>query len=895
YHRGSVFGNVQGQLVRVDINTLTAYPLALSLSPGSQPSVATDGDSLILPTPSGDRAYPLVPAERVGIYPVEVGVEILSAGVSAGGACVDGAVCVGDTCLRVASGVALPMVTPGGRGETATVESGVLQLQRVTSLETLTTLLDSGVGGRLDVMGTPDSPLHLTDSLARRTLTECHFTHCVVACLTGVQLHHCHFKNCVIREVGDSPADMSNASLTDCRIEGCDLSGVSLFGAVLNRLSIDTETSLTGIDLGRSHLSAIDLSGLDLTGCNLSETVFNSVDGLTATVLQSAVSVSGADLSGCDMTGWCLNNLDLSGCCMRDCTLSGASFVGSTLNGCDFRRATGLCAIHLTSAVSVSGVNLSGQEMAGWNLHGLNLSSANLSGADLFDTNLSGSIFIDADISNTTFDSANLSGAVLTGLDLSHRDLQTCQLNNAVLTGCKMEDTILDASTTEERMLKDCTTEGLVLRGSQLKRVVGLSEAMLQTAADLTGMRLEGCNLTGLDLSGVDMSGTHFVDCQLHNAIFYGTNMFNCQFTSCELSGSFQGVDLSGSLMRDCSILFTDISEADLTHVDWDESNNVHGSYVAVEYVHGATMPYDLQPLWKGTKSQSITRRVSKLKDATADDCVIPPVLGLRTRDVIECRHSSSQFTIRTSIQYPFTLHVCARPLRLPAVPQVAQNADGDIVFELDEHDAARLAARQERERERENERESVRSAKYTFDLVVDSVPVEHFDTDQESFCDHTVYLTDKETERETETEAEDESDISLSVSDSEDSDDGTEMCADTVLHNEGSQTETEGEAVDLMAGTEAEPDAEHTDIESETDFSMRMSDADASVICSEAYMAEIERSIATLLEESDTNTVIHIEDSEAASEAEAVSVSHLDAGMVKIGDGSGICLLIRN
>ncbi|GIQ86079.1 hypothetical protein KIPB_007863, partial [Kipferlia bialata] len=650
YHRGSVFGNVQGQLVRVDISTATAFPLTLSLLPAAQPRVATNGDALILSTPTGDRVYSLSPAERVGTFTVEAGVESVCTGLHLSGACVDGAICVGDTYMRMVAGVALPMIPPSRTQET---ESTQPQRHIVTSLAALTSLLDAGVGQEVDVVGTPEEPVVINHSLAQRPLTDCSFTHCQFTSLAGAQLTHCHFKSCAI-----AGADLSGVCMGDCSFEACDLSGATLSNAILNHLSFDERCVLTSMGLQHSTLADIDFCDLNISGCNFHAASFERVNtagadctgvvlssvklkdtsilGPCGGILHSASDVTDIDLSGCDLSAWCFDSLDLTGCNFSGCNVSGASFVGTTLCNTNLTGAQGLQDSQLRAAHNTSGIVLCGHNMNGWNLHGINLHSANLISTDLSGANLREASLADALLAESDLSLASLTGvrgltasqlkAVKTvkGADLSGIDLSGQFLGALNLTDCVLHGVNLAGGNLMGAVLRGCVGMRIVLEDARLESVEGLRKDILRHAASLQSLTIKHCSLHGFDLSGLDMTCATFDGCKLTELNLDNANLSHSVFTNCELNGSFTLTNLSQSVMTLCRLpRTTDLTTADLTAVNWDGSNLIARAWVDGSSIHHALLPIRVRPGWGYHSTRSVTGR-----GKSTHTCHVPSVLN---------------------------------------------------------------------------------------------------------------------------------------------------------------------------------------------------------------------------------------------------------------------------
>lgn len=190
------------------------------------------------------------------------------------------------------------------------------------------------------------------------------------------------------------------------------------------------------------------------------------VDDQTREAPRRARSLSGADLSGEDLREAHLGGADLSG----------ARLVRADLRGVDL-RGTRLPEARLDGAdlrdAVLDGADLRSASLAetlanGARLQRVDLTLAHLRGADLRSADLGGAAVTDADLSAARLDRANLAGASLIGAELGGASL--C---GAVLCGANLRESHLDG--TDFTGARFAFT---VLAASDLSRARGLENAV---------------------------------------------------------------------------------------------------------------------------------------------------------------------------------------------------------------------------------------------------------------------------------------------------------------------------------------------------------------------------------------------------------------------------------
>lgn len=189
----------------------------------------------------------------------------------------------------------------------------------------------------------------------------------------------------LIRLLGRDSANVTGANFTDANLIGIrDLRSVTGFNTA----------TLTGANLYEQNLDGVALTGKNLTRANL----------YGATLKKAALN--GADLTGADLTLADLTGANLETAVLKDADLNWADLTGANLRG-----IRNLKAVKGFGTATLTGANLSDQDLAGVLLNDEDLSKANLAGADLSGADLAGADLTDAIITRANLTEANLTGA----------------------------------------------------------------------------------------------------------------------------------------------------------------------------------------------------------------------------------------------------------------------------------------------------------------------------------------------------------------------------------------------------------------------------------------------------------------------------------------------------
>lgn len=143
------------------------------------------------------------------------------------------------------------------------------------------------------------------------------------------------------------------------------------------------------------------------------------------------------------------------------------------------------------------------------------LHRSNFSEADLNDRDLSRLDLSHCDFFRAKLERANLKKSILRGAELAHADMRHAACYKADLEGAILQESDLEGADLSECQCRDCDFRGANLRGANL------------AGADLRGANLSHADLTGANLSGADVTGVKFHFTQLAEAnvthVRYGT------------------------------------------------------------------------------------------------------------------------------------------------------------------------------------------------------------------------------------------------------------------------------------------------------------------------------------------------------------------------------------
>jgi uncharacterized protein YjbI with pentapeptide repeats len=381
-----------------------------------------------------------------------------------------------------------------------------------------------------------------------------------------------------------TPAPAPGVDWQGCRLTGADLSGADLSGANLTSTNLG-QADLTGADLSGANLTTTNveqanLSDADLTDATIDKTYFRYANlssanftGATMTGVSSGVitaspaptlpadwlltdgylvgpgavldsaALSDADLASADLTGAQLLEADLSGANLDGADFTNANLSEANLADVDVDNAN-LTSATLTEVASGGITGTTTMLPADWQLRSgylagpsANLQGDNASGADLSGTDLAGASFY-----GTNLTGANLSGANLTGIDGAGVILENANLTDANLTDASIA---LDAFGGGAPTLEGADLAGATMTAIITADIAGPPPAVLPAhwmfadgfllgpSANLEYAEepLQGLDLEGMDLADANIPSAQFVQDNLTNADFAGSNATASSFS----------------------------------------------------------------------------------------------------------------------------------------------------------------------------------------------------------------------------------------------------------------------------------------------------------------------------------------------------------------------------
>ena len=327
--------------------------------------------------------------------------------------------------------------------------------------------------------------------------------------------------------------DLAGIDFDDASFVGADLAHANLGGA-----SVDGNVAganLSGTNLGSAYLAGV--SSGNLTGkpsalpanWRLVDGYLIGPDAELRGANLTGVDLAGADLHMTDFTGSNLTDADLAGANLSNAGLGQTTLTGANLSGADFVKIVSFSIIGTPAALpqhwalrggyllgpqvfldqaDLSGVNLSGLDLAGAFLEGCSFTSVDLSGTNLRGADLSGSTIAKAELARTVLAGASLysirSGGGITGRAAS------LPANWVLRSGWLIGPSVI---------LQNQNLNGVNLSGTDMARAetdFGSFTGTNFSGADLVGSIL-GSDFTkadfdGADLFGVDQNGSTWAD-----------------------------------------------------------------------------------------------------------------------------------------------------------------------------------------------------------------------------------------------------------------------------------------------------------------------------------------------------------------------------------------------
>ena len=247
-----------------------------------------------------------------------------------------------------------------------------------------------------------------------------------------------------------------DATVTQANLTGADLAGADLQMTDLTGTNL-TNADLSGADLASAGLAQTTLTGTNLAGANLARLISGSITGTPAALPPDwtlrngylfgpqawfyGADLSGQDLAGLDLAGAILEGADLTSADLSGTNLTGADLAGATIAKTNLAH-TALARASLIVIRSGGGITGSPASLpAGWALRSgwligpsVFLEYDNLSGINLSGTDLAG-----AESDWSTFTGTNFSGADLAGSLLSTADFTRADFSGADLFGAELD------------------------------------------------------------------------------------------------------------------------------------------------------------------------------------------------------------------------------------------------------------------------------------------------------------------------------------------------------------------------------------------------------------------------------------------------------------------------
>lgn len=266
-----------------------------------------------------------------------------------------------------------------------------------------------------------------------------------------------------ITHVNMPSADLQDAKLTNCNIDGGNLSQ-----CVMDR-GVFTQSSLNNVNLSQSSFIKADFHSItaenanltncigrfanftesDLSGSNLSNSKFGKTKFVRCTMDQ--IIANSVDFSDGDLTDSSLIDSMLDGCNFDSCTLTNTSFKNSQLRNCTFNDAE-------LTGIELSNCNLQNSKFYNQNLYRKRFGSINMTNTDMIGCNLSNSRFNKSkllncnltatDLSKCVFEEVDFSDATLEKVDLDSSEIIKSRLNGVRLSGIKCDKITIDNETT---------------------------------------------------------------------------------------------------------------------------------------------------------------------------------------------------------------------------------------------------------------------------------------------------------------------------------------------------------------------------------------------------------------------------------------------------------------
>ncbi len=391
-----------------------------------------------------------------------------------------------------------------------------------------------------------------------------------------------------------SNQDLSGASLEDARVEGALFTDANITNTdFINTVGLTKEQvystasykskNLQGVRLYGKILSGWDLSGQDLSNAALGSTTLTNTDftnavvrgtefwavnnpngGLSKAQLYSTASYQEKNLQGIELCAknlrdWDFSGQDLTNAGFNRATITNVNFSGATVRGAVLGGTAGFTKEQLYSTASYQAKALQSIGLWELTLTGIDLSGQDLRNAMLGSSRLTNASFLGANLTNVSFNSATLTGADFTGAvihgdlaqvaafsggttDLSFttgftkeqlystasyqaKNLRRIQFPNKNLTGWDFKGQDLSQSGFAEATLTNADFTDAVINGTSFGGTKGFTKEQLYSTASYRQKNLSGLNVASQSVSDWNLSGQNLMNSQFFDVNWTGADL----------------------------------------------------------------------------------------------------------------------------------------------------------------------------------------------------------------------------------------------------------------------------------------------------------------------------------------------------------------------------------
>lgn len=277
------------------------------------------------------------------------------------------------------------------------------------------------------------------------------------------------FQNEDISRANIPNAELSNASLINCRFDGGNLSDCNMVKSDLRESSF-SRCNFAGSNLQYANFSKCILEDANLTNCNGRFSNFldaeiprsNLTNGkfqrskFINTNLENVTALS-TNFTDCDMTDANFEGSIMDKCSFESSVLTRANFKNSQLTDCIFYDAG-------TTGIQLTNCNLKNSKLENLELSKVKFGSANLENAILIHSTIIGGRFTGANLMNCNLINANLSKCDFEQSDLTGAKLDNANLSDSKFQGCILKNAELERITSHNLKVDEKTnTKGAII------------------------------------------------------------------------------------------------------------------------------------------------------------------------------------------------------------------------------------------------------------------------------------------------------------------------------------------------------------------------------------------------------------------------------------------------